>query len=158
MKIQIRKNCFETNSSSTHALCIPKNDEKLWLPKTQIFHYRGNDYDLLEGKMPTQQDRADFFYTILTLMPLSYFRINYFKNLLSACGIIPIFEELETIPEYPYDYDSDFDYLIEDLLENHDKLFRFLFSDNVISIYTNRDYEPEMNHIHLIAGRRPRLL
>ena len=150
MKIQRRNSVFETNSSSTHALCIPKSDEKLQLPRTQVFHFRGNDYDLLEGEIPTQQDRADFFYTILTLMPLSYFRVSYFKNFMYAHDILPIFEEPKIIPENLYDYDSDFDDLINDLLEDHHKLFRFLFSNDVVSIYTDRDYEPEMDRIHAL--------
>ena len=150
MKIQVRKSLFETNSSSTHAICIPKKDEEFVIPKMVTFHFRANEFTMLEAEMSTMQDRADFLYTLLTMMPYSCFIVDRFYKILSAHKIIPIFEDPEEIPEPYWNYDTDYAYFVHTLLADSNKLLRFLFSKDTVSIYTDRDYEPNMDRIHAL--------
>ena len=44
MKIQIRKNIFETNSSSIHSLVIGNNNENIYENLPSEIHFNGGEY------------------------------------------------------------------------------------------------------------------
>ena len=148
MKIQIRKNCFETNSSSTHALCIKKQDPNIVLPKTFTFHFKPEHYWLLETEMNTAQDRADWLYMVILWMPFSYYMVHVLQDIFKAHNIIPITEEPKDISDDCWlDIDNEIEIFVKNLLNDPEKLIRFIFSKDTVSIYTDRDYEQEMDKI-----------
>lgn len=61
MKTQKRIGVFETNSSSTHSICIPKEDAELELPKQIHFHFGefGWECDTLDSI----SEKASYLYT-----------------------------------------------------------------------------------------------
>lgn len=152
MKIQRRNSVFETNSSSTHAIAIKKQEESVKIPKTFTVHFRPEDYYELECDMATPQDRADWLYTLLTASQFGYFKVRKLKDLLKAHGVDFLIEEApEDVPDDMFaDVSADIEFFAKNLLRDPDKLMRFIFSPDTKSIYTDRDYEPEMDRIHAL--------
>lgn len=151
MKIQARNGIFETNSSSTHAIAIKKQG-LINVPKTFVIHFRPEDYYILECDMATPQDRADWLYTLLTASQFGYFKVRKLKDLLKARGVdFLIEEEPEDVPDDMFlCVDADIELFAKSLLKDPDKLMRFIFSPDTTSIYTDRDYESEMNKIYAL--------
>jgi hypothetical protein len=57
---QIRQNVFETNSSSTHSICIA-NDTKLIIPKTLEFRF--GEFGWESDTLNSIEDKASYLYT-----------------------------------------------------------------------------------------------
>ena len=68
--INIRKSLFETNSSSTHAICIAKSNDDLDIPKTLVFE--PNYFGWEEGILYTTEERASYLYTAILCKYLDY--------------------------------------------------------------------------------------
>ena len=68
MKRQIRQSCFETNSSSTHAICIATDGIRKQIPETINFYF--GDYGWEWRTLTTISDRASYLYTCLMYMNL----------------------------------------------------------------------------------------
>ena len=62
MKRQIRQSCFETNSSSTHAICIATNSEYVF-PDSVDFKFGEFGWEV--DKLSSRSERADYLYTCL---------------------------------------------------------------------------------------------
>lgn len=58
--IQIRKTIFETNSSSTHAICIQKDNKNIFIPEELYFHFGEFGWDETAANEP-----ADYLYTAI---------------------------------------------------------------------------------------------
>lgn len=61
--INIRHGLFETNSSSTHAICIAKKNEDLVIPEKLVFTF--NEFGWEEQFYYKTKDKASYFYTAL---------------------------------------------------------------------------------------------
>lgn len=57
---QIRKGVFETNSSSTHSICIAKNPE-LTIPES--IHFEFGEFGWEENKLRSAEEKASYLYT-----------------------------------------------------------------------------------------------
>ena len=144
MKRQIRRGVFETNSSSTHAICITK-DESYGLG-THIdfevgeFGWENEEYDDVHSKasylitaiLTSNQDEVDR-------------RLQLLKDALDSNNItytLPKFVkkswEYDGEKEYYYDIDGYIDHagetkeFLDDVLSDSDRLFRYLFGDSFI--------------------------
>lgn len=62
MKRQIRQSCFETNSSSTHAICIATGSD-FEIPKIVKFGFGEFGWEI--DKLSSKSERADYLYTCL---------------------------------------------------------------------------------------------
>lgn len=126
--INIRKNVFETNSSSTHSICISRAPAK-W--GTSIVFSIG-EYG---WENDTVSDTASYLYT-------GIFEMNNWKEYLDRLAEILTDHNVEYVFLPPrdggyIDHGCELRDLIEDLLNDEDKLCRFLFGDSVI--YTGND-------------------
>lgn len=131
--IKIRHGCFETNSSSTHAICIP--NKLAYMP-------RHIDFGIGEyGWSVERPDPADYLYTaILDLYGETEEKLQEklcrLKEMLNNNNISYTFEKprweswsnsSERYLSYGYiDHAGDTAELVEDLMKDEDLLLRFL--------------------------------
>lgn len=161
MKRQIRKKVYETNSSSTHAICIAKDGYEL---KDHIDFHTG-EYGWECDEYGDLDNKASYLITAI----LSMDKESADEKLIQLEGILDENEITYTIPElnvnsYEYGkkkhyyYDIGYDYIdhagelrswLDDLLSDSDKLFRYLFGDSVI--ITGNDNDDRFRDRMLIA-------
>lgn len=145
MKRQVRRGAFETNSSSTHAICITKSK------------YRHNSFshiDFETGEFGWENDEYDSLYnkaSYLITAILSFDKDEADENLQKLKDILDSNNIEYTLPElkvdsweyggktrYYYDIDGYIDHsgetedFVNDVLSDSDKLFRYLFGNSVI--------------------------
>lgn len=129
--IQIRKGVFETNSSSTHSICISKWPAA-W-PKKIVF-------TLGEYGWPFDHvcDTASYLYTgICDLYEDGTEYLERLKAILEKNGVEYEFENPEDSGWWYLDHGCELVPLIEELLNNEDMLCRFLCGDSCV--YTGND-------------------
>ena len=144
MRRQIRRGTFETNSSSTHAICITKEDCK----------GLGTHLDFKVGEFGWEYDHYSDIYSkasYLITAILSFdkneadIRLQLLKNILDSHNITYTLPELvedsleyggKTI--YYYNIDGYIDHsgetkeFLDAVLSDPDRLFRYLFGDSFI--------------------------
>lgn len=147
MKKIIRKNTFETNSSSTHAICIA-TDSPLSFPdfvefEIGEFGWECKTYYLFINK-------ASYLYTAIlcciedkekSYVPVEEWdEIKWIRDVLASHGIASEFEE----PEYSRSEDNGWFYLnsgyidhdyelkdwLKDILSDEDRLLNYLFTED----------------------------
>lgn len=145
MKTQIRKGAFETNSSSTHSICISKE------PVGDVKD-RHIDFDIGEfGWQFDTADTADYLYTAILCQENYVELLDRLKTILDESGVHYTMKEpldktwkddlgyVHHYLEYGYvDHDEDLRDFIEAVLSDKDLLFRYLF-DNDSVVYTGND-------------------
>ena len=146
--IKIRKNIFETNSSSTHMLAIHKHSDYT-LPDHLRF-----DFGEFGWSYETYHDtkhKASYIITVLFSLTkdITIEYVQLLGDILKSYGIMPSFPEPEWDEEYKMWDKEDYGYVdhayeaapfVQYLLENPDKLIVFLF-DNNSYITTGNDNE-----------------
>ena len=136
---QIRRNVFETNSSSTHSICISK------APVTVGKHisFKIGDY----GWENDCVDIADYLYTAILIQGDSEELLEQLKNMLDSHSIEYEFAE----PKYKESSDGEYRWLsngcidhgydtrefIDAVLSDDDMLMKCLFGDSCV--YTGND-------------------
>lgn len=142
MKRQIRSSVFETNSSSTHSIAVPKN--------SNVHNYISFHADEF-GWSYEEVNAADYFYTAIYETSESEEEVNEkiekLKNILKERNIEYYFEKPETHMWY-YEYEdkyylslddgyidhgSELNDFVNELLDDGDKLVRFLFGGLVFT-------------------------
>lgn len=143
--IQIRNGVFETNSSSTHSICISKKPVDA----------DGCHVDFHFGEFGWENDDADvadYLYTAIYELDRSGKKglLDKLKNILYSHGITYTFEKPKTV-HYDYgdgdewdeldvgyiDHGYDTSEFVHAVLDNDDMLIRYLFSDS--HVYTGND-------------------
>lgn len=161
MKRQIRMNVFETNSSSTHAICIAKDGYEL---KDHIDFHTG-EYGWECEEYEDLDNKASYLITAILSMDKEYAdeKLERLKSILDENKITYTIPELDVKSwEYGgkkcYYYDIEDNYIdhvgelktwLEDLLSDSDKLFRYLFGDSII--ITGNDNDDSYSDRILIA-------
>ena len=141
--INIRKNVFETNSSSVHAICISK-DKELEIPKELTFCF--DDYGWQDNLLNTPIQLASYLYTAIYNLyfdnkdELNDFK-NYIYDTLGKHGCDCTFDEPKN-ERYGIDYGyidhlGELVPLIESLRKSEKKLLRFLFSPDSFIVTGN---------------------
>jgi len=127
MKRQIRRNVFETNSSSTHSLCITKND--VLNQKVNSLHLSTGEYGWEWELYKNSGDKANYLYTALMYLEREE-DLAKFIGILDNNGIEVTFsEKSDEYWENGYvDHADDLSDFIKDVLTDENKLMRFLFS------------------------------
>ena len=140
---QIRNNVFETNSSSTHSICISK--APVTIGKHIFFHI--GEYGWEKACVNT----ADYLYTAILEQNDSDELLNEFKSILDSHSIEYEFEK----PIYSYSKDGTSKWLkygyidhsdetrefIDAVLSDDDLLMRCLFGDSWV--YTGNDNQDD---------------
>ena len=141
---RIRKGIFETNSSSTHALCITKDNDNIEIPKTISINIDEFEFGWSYEEWDSAEDKIAYF--ILGILNISYNEgigkgatiLEEFINDLKEFGIEKI--DIEGIRFYHYenqyyfesegyvDHASELLYFIKEMMANKESLKRFLFS------------------------------
>lgn len=146
MKRQIRKNVFETNSSSTHAICITKNDIDITNIPTYVTFTSGEfgwEFDVHNDTWT----KASYLYQLIN--DINYNneekRVEYLDKLISALSIYGITCEFEPVKRDKWGFTHGYvdHYLgakkfLDAVLENDNLLLKFLF-DNNSKIITGND-------------------
>lgn len=139
--IQIRRGVFETNSSSTHSIAIPRNSG---IP-SRVHFYVGEF-----GWAFEEVDAADYFYTALyetseTMAELEE-KMEKLKNILKSHNIEASFEDAKCHERNGWlshdgyiDHGSELRSFVNELLNDEDKLLRFLCGGLVFTGNDNSD-------------------
>ncbi len=146
--IKVRKGVFETNSSSTHSLCITKNS--LYDDMRKEINFRMQDFGWEENKYDRAEDKANYLYTALSNNGEDEL-ICIIADTMRAHGIKATFED----PDDKY-YGGDKAYIdhagelfgvFKDIVLDEDKLLKFLFSTEsfILTGNDNDDSNVEIN-------------
>ena len=129
MKQQIRRNLFETNSSSVHSIVITKESnvsipENLYITK-KGFGWENEVYDDIE-------DRASYLYTAIRSCIKENDQPRYINKLikfLEKLGVeVEIDHERDDSYYFGIDHSDELLDFIKDIFNNEDYLFNYLFS------------------------------
>ena len=127
MKKQIRQGVFETNSSSTHSICIAKEAE-LIIPKE--LHFEFGEFGWEFRTLQSVEEKASYLYTGLK----DNDRLDDFNNIVETLknkGIEVTFEEQTGKNSWDNGYIDHSDELgkfLNDICIDSEKLMKFLFS------------------------------
>lgn len=145
MKVQIRKNVFESNSSSTHSICISwKNIDRSKLPDHVEFTH--DEFGWTFGVLKDMYSKASYLYEALYACygkDSIEEKKNQIAEMLGYYGITCEFEGT-TYDEWGYtngyiDHGYGTINFVETVLEDSDKLLRYLFGDSIIVLGNDND-------------------
>lgn len=139
---KIRQNVFETNSSSTHSICIAK-DAKLTIPNQLNFNF--GEFGWEEDSLKTNDEKASYLYTGLIARD-RHDDVEKIISFLNSKGIDvgvekPIYETRSytdngVIIEYTsgqnigyIDHSDELEDFLDAVCYDENKLMRYLFSD-----------------------------
>jgi hypothetical protein len=119
---QIRKGVFETNSSSTHSICVAKDCE-LSIPKSIFF--KSGEFGWGIDTLSSVQKKASYLFTALHYMNMED-NIEKMVSMLTEEGIDVTLDEDR---DGYIDHSSDLIDFISDVMGDKTKLLNYLFSD-----------------------------
>lgn len=160
--INIRKGCFETNSSSTHAICLQKSD-KLNIPERLFFCLGEFGWD--EGVLSSPYELASYLYTAILCNYEDKKEIaswkNWISDVLKKHGCDCKFEDPDGY--YYIDHSYELEEWLKQIRRSEKKLLRLLFGVDTIIITGNDnsswfgeqmdnldDYSPNFKKTHSI--------
>ena len=144
--INIRKSLFETNSSSTHAMCIAKDNDELCIPEELDFSAGEFGWD--ERFYYTTEEKASYLYTAL-LCTYMYTRgqkeleniKNHIYELLGKHGCEATFTEPTKSSwggyDFYIDHSDELDTFVNKITKSDRALLRFLFSPDSFVVTGN---------------------
>lgn len=139
---QVRQNVFETNSSSTHSICIAKN-QLVEFPEKIIFE--GGEFGWEIDTLDTIQEKTSYLYTGFYAND----RLNDFQKVVSLLKLKGIEIDLIEIPKGSYNYYIDHSDELNDfltmILKNEENLMSFLFSPLSFILTGNDNCECDVN-------------
>lgn len=168
MKKQIRQGVFETNSSSTHSICIAKNAE-LTIPES--LHFDFGEFGWECDTLKSIGEKANYLYTGLIANSRKE-DVEKIFEILRSKGIevtaeVPIYEtrsyndsEGKKV-EYEYgqnvgyvDHSDDLKEFLDAICADEGKLMRYLFSDLsfVLTGNDNDDEDVDINVTYAYDG------
>lgn len=145
--INIRHGLFETNSSSTHAVCIAKKNDDLVIPTDLAFTF--GDFGWEERFYYNVEDKASYFYTALYNsydedIKKNFENIkNHIYEVLYDAGCECSFEEPKPstwgkwLDSGYIDHQNEIDPWLHKIIKNDKMLFRFLFSPDSFIVTGN---------------------
>ena len=146
----IRKNVFETNSSSTHSLCITSNN--LLDEKQNFVLFQLGEFGWEHDKLSSVEEKASYLYTGIMYNNLDERLLPKLKEILDKNEIKYEFESDDS-DFYYIDHAEELDDFLKDICNDENKLMRFLFSsesfiltgndNSSLSVDINVDYDHE---------------
>lgn len=145
MKTQIRNSVFETNSSSTHSICISKKPVEV--DKNKFIYFRLGEYGWSNGTA----NAASYLYTAIMCQKERYDLLNRLKEILDKHEIKYEFQEAvihsfesngalySFLENGGIDHSENTMPFINSMLNDEDMLMRLLFSES--NVYTGNDNE-----------------
>lgn len=140
MKISIRKGVFETNSSSTHAICISKGEYDIRRSHitfvTGCFGWEWETYK-------TITERASYLITALECNHRDDLKLSMFKILEDN----EITYDVSLTKEYYIDHAYETVSFIESVCNNEDLLLKYLFGEESMVLTGNdNSWDMEINY------------
>lgn len=151
---KIRNNVFETNSSSTHSICIA-TDAELIIPQSLHFSFGefGWGYDTLNSV----EEKASYLYTGLMANNKDE-EVDKIVQTLKDKGVNVTIEEFNGYNDGYIDHSYDLNEFLNDVCNNKENLLQFLFSplSFIITGNDNDDKSVDINvnypHIEFYKG------
>lgn len=143
--IKIRRGVFETNSSSTHSICITKSDLELKFPQEVIFDI--GEFGWQENKYSDVNKKASYLYTaIISLYNKKEQQkfINFIVKTLNKNNIDYTFEPIDN-KFYYIDHCSELRELVELICHSEKRLLRYLFSEESFILTGNDNSDSDIN-------------
>jgi hypothetical protein len=140
---QIRRGVFETNSSSTHSICLTDRDDLLVIPK--VIHFGLDEFGWEHETYHDMTTKAAYLYTAIMTNGVEGYLDNI-KEILDKNGILYTFDEPKYYKGQDYqwlengsiDHSCDFsDAFFNDICTNEANLLRYLFSEESFVITGN---------------------
>ncbi len=152
---QVRQLVFETNSSSTHCMCIV-SDRRAELVYPEHLTFRCKEYGRESGELRSAEDKASYLYSsILSLFERK--KAETAKSwIMDELGKVGVECDFET-PEYRrygsgvYCYNAYIDHageddhltFVEGVLRSSGRLLRYLFSDKSVVLTTSDEIDDD---------------
>ena len=150
MKIQSRHGVFETNSSSIHSLCIPKNTPYK-VPKYVNF-YLG----CYSWAPDIENSPGNYLYTYLALTDDTE-RIEKLENILYKHGVEHVsfepYRDKDKWDVFYIDHVSESEDWVNSLFADEEKLLRHLFTPGAV-IYMTNDNDPDEEIMRQISAAK----
>lgn len=153
MKRQIRKSVFETNSSSTHAICITKKKDNYKIPNHIDFEF--GEFGWEYGEYSDIRNKSSYLITAIFSFGKSETdeKLARLKNILDAHNITysipkPKVKSSTWGGRKHFYYDLGYNYIdhvgetkgfVDAVLSDSEKLFRYLFGDSFIITGNDND-------------------
>lgn len=152
---KVRQLVFETNSSSTHCMCIV-SDRKAELVYPDRLTFSCKEYGRGRGELRSAEDKASYLYSSI----LSLFERKKAENakswIMGELGKVGVECDFE-IPEYRrygagvyccnayVDHAGEDDHMmfVESVLRNSGRLLRYLFSDKSVVLTTSDEVDDD---------------
>jgi hypothetical protein len=138
MTKQIRQGVFETNSSSTHSICIAK-DAELTIPKS--LHFEFGEFGWEHDTLQSMSEKASYLYTGLVYNN----RRGDLDNIIQLLKDKGIEITLEDGDSGYVDHSSELVDFLDAICEDEGKLMRYLFSDLSFIITGNDNDESDVS-------------
>lgn len=142
MKIQVRKNVFETNSSSVHTITMSKDwnsHKKNTIPEKLEFHTSCYGWEV--EKYDTPNERASYLYTALAIMSNDTLEDDkrVITDILAKHGCEAVFED---VPQNSWhscyiDHGNELDTFLGVVMSREDALMQYLFGDSCVYTYND---------------------
>lgn len=153
--IKIRRCVFETNSSSTHSICITKNSNLVMLPEKIVFKLGNFGWE--ENVFYDVEHKASYLFTAIHYIDKYFSKkdaqkyLDYIQNVLIKNNIDFEFDQTKT--EYYIDHMYELIDFVKAVCHSEKRLLRYLFSvesfimtgndndDTPIDIYVSYKHE-----------------
>lgn len=146
MKIQVRQKCFETNSSSTHAICIANTvDIKKKIQQIKewdgIYYFRLGEYGWEQDEY---YDVGDYLYTIVRDDDELFAKFKQkAEEYFEAEGVLVDFEEPREncwgYCSYYVDHGWERKYIVEWAISSKDNFFRTVLGNSMVFTGTDNN-------------------
>lgn len=164
MKRQIRHGVFETNSSSTHSICIPTEHEELSIPDSVKFEFGEFGWEV--DRLNSRSEKIKYLYTCLSYVKEDKLKeyIEFIVKTLRAHGVKDIYFDsfrynvfydkyTDTIEYYIGAQNSYVDHgdeareFVDAVCTNKQRLLNYLFSDKtfILTGNDNDDIDVDIN-------------
>lgn len=144
MRLQIRKNVFETNSSSTHAICISKEKYTGSLPNHITFSHGEFGWEF--GEYHETEYKASYLYQAICDCNIGEDRkkkldiiIKYLGEYGISCDFVP--NKNKKIGDGYIDQAEDTLEFVNSVLSSKERLITYLFGDSFIVTGNDNSYD-----------------
>ena len=161
MKRQVRHGVFETNSSSTHSICIPTEHEELSIPDRVEFEFGEFGWEV--DKLTSRSEKIKYLYTCLSYVEIDKLKeyLQFIANTLKAHGVNEIYFDSFEYRIYYYhdielylnakdgyvDHGNEAREFVDAVCTDEQRLLNYLFSDKtfILTGNDNDDIDVDIN-------------
>ena len=136
-----RSNVFETNSSSTHSICVTKNN--ILDDKQKYVYFKFGEFGWERDELDSVGEKASYLYTAI-MDTGAIDLLDKLKAALDNNGIAYKFEDEPTKHHYYIDHSEELGEFLT-ICEDEDMIMRYLFSSESFIITGNDNDEEDVD-------------